>query len=279
MTNRMLLAASVSTAIACAPAVDSGHAPVNGISMYYEIHGRADGVPLVLLHGGGSTIDVTFARILPFLARTRRVIAVEEQGHGRTTDRDAPVRFDTSADDVAALLRHLGVAQADLFGFSNGASVALEVAMRHPALVRKLVFASSFTKRDGAVPEFWGFMKDADFSTMPQPLKDAFLRVNPDTAGLRRMHDKDARRMQTFEDVPDDRIRAVRVPTLVVLGDRDIVRLEHAVALTRLLPDARLLVLPGGHGDYLGEAVMTRRETRLPEITAGLIDTYLNEGS
>ena len=298
MSKRVLLAASVSTAIACAPdsspatsaamtdsvaaraaAVDSGHAPVNGISMYYEIHGRADGVPLVLLHGGGSTIDVTFGRVLPFLARARRVIAVEEQGHGRTTDRDAPARFDTSADDVAALLRHLGIAQADLFGFSNGASVALELAIRHPALVRKLVFASSFTKRDGAVPGFWAFMEDADFSSMPQPLKDAFLRVNPDTALLRRMHDKDARRMQTFEDVPDDRVRSVRAPTLVVLGDRDIVRVEHAVALTRLFPEARLLVLPGGHGDYLGEAVMTRRETRLPELTAGLIDTFLNEGS
>ena len=272
-------APSAADAVQLHPAqADSGHAPVNGISMYYEAYGPAGGIPLVLLHGGGSTIDVTFGRVLPFLARTRRVIALEEQGHGRTTDRDAPVRFDTSADDVAALLHHLGVAQADLFGFSNGASVALEVAIRHPGLVRKLVFASSFTKRDGAVPEFWGFMKDADFSSMPQPLKDAFLRVNPDTAQLRRMHDKDARRMQAFEDIPDDRIRAVRAPTLVVLGDRDIVRAEHAVALTRLLPDARLLVLPGGHGDYLGEAVMTRRETRLPEITAGLIDTFLNEG-
>ena len=131
----------------------------------------------------------------------------------------------------------------------------------------------------GAWPEFWEYMAHADFAGMPQPLKDAFLRVNPDTAQLRRMHDKDARRMQAFEDVPDDRVRSVRAPTLVVLGDRDIVRVEHAIALTRLFPDARLLVLPGGHGDYLGEAVTTRRETRLPEITAGLIDTYLNEGS
>jgi pimeloyl-ACP methyl ester carboxylesterase len=295
--NLPLLAVVLSTALACTPdrspeapaeadamalrpaLADSGHAPVNGIAMYYEAYGPAGGVPLVLLHGGGSTIDVTFGRVIPFLARSRRVIAVEEQGHGRTTDRDAPVRFDTSADDVAALLRHLGVAQADLFGFSNGARVALEVAIRHPALVRKLVFASSFTRRDGAVPGFWEFMKDADFSSMPEPLKDAFLRVNPDTAQLRRMHDKDARRMQSFEDLPDDRVRSVGAPTLVVLGDRDIVRMEHAIALTRLLPDARLLVLPGGHGDYLGEAVTTRRESRLPDITAALIDTYLNEGS
>src|SRR6187551_1510971 len=113
----------------------SGRAPVNGIEMHYEIYGPPASptspthVPLVLLHGGGSDIDVTFGRIIPFLARDRRVIGIDEQGHGRTSDRDAPVAFETSADDVAALLRHLGVEQADLFGFSNGASVALQVAL------------------------------------------------------------------------------------------------------------------------------------------------------
>ena len=255
---------------------ESGHAPVNGISMYYEVHGPPGGVPLVLLHGGGSTIDVTFGRVLPVLARRRRVIAVEEQGHGRTTDRDAPVAFESSADDVAALLRHLGVDQADLFGFSNGASVALQVAIRHPERVRKLVFASSFTRRDGARPELWEFMRQADFSSMPQPLKDAFLRVNPDPAQLRTMHDKDAERMRSFADVPDDLVRGVRAPVLVVLGDRDIVTPEHALELTRLLPDARLLVVPGGHGDWLGEAVMAPGESRQPALAAGLIETFLD---
>src|SRR5690606_27277363 len=102
-----------------------GHyADINGLHMYYELHGKTSGVPLVLLHGGGSTIEVTFGRILPHLAKHRRIIAIEEQGHGRTSDRDAPVRFETSADDVAALLKHLNIEQADLFGFSNGASVA-----------------------------------------------------------------------------------------------------------------------------------------------------------
>lgn len=110
--------------------------------MYYEVHGRRDGVPLVLLHGGGSTTEVTFSRVLPVFAASRMVIALEEQGHGRTTDRDQPVTFESSADDVAALLRHLKVDKADIFGFSNGASVALQVAIRHPQLVRKLVFGS-----------------------------------------------------------------------------------------------------------------------------------------
>jgi pimeloyl-ACP methyl ester carboxylesterase len=256
--------------------IQSGHAPVNGIRMYYEVHGRRDGVPLVLLHGGGSTIEVTFGRVLPILARGRRVIAVEEQGHGRTTDRDAPVTFETSADDVAALLRHLQIERADLFGFSNGASVALQVAIRHPALVRNLIFASSFTKRDGAQPQLWEFISRADFSNMPQPLKDAFLRVNPDEQQLRTMHDKDAARMRNFQDVPDESVKSVRARTLIVLGDQDIVKLEHAVELTRLIPGARLLVLPGGHGDYLGEAVATEAETGYPEVTAALIGEFLD---
>ncbi len=154
--------------------VQAGHAPVNGIRIYYEIHGRPDGAPLVLLHGGGSTIEVTFGRVLPVLAGGRRVIALEEQGHGRTSDREGPVAFETPADDVAGLLRHLGIDRADLFGFSNGASIALQVAIRHPALVRKLVFASSFTRRDGAQPALWDLIARAEFSNMPQPLRDAW---------------------------------------------------------------------------------------------------------
>jgi pimeloyl-ACP methyl ester carboxylesterase len=256
--------------------LERGHAPVNGINMYYEVHGRKDGVPLVLLHGGGSTIEVTFSRVLPVFAGRRRVIAVEEQGHGRTTDRDAPVAFESSAEDVAALLRYLQVDRADLFGFSNGASVALQVAIRHPQLVRKMVFASSMTRRDGAQPQFWEFMKQADFSNMPQPLKDAFLKVNPNVQQLKTMHDKDAARMQSFTDVPDESVRSVRAPTLIVLGDQDIVRPEHALELTRLISGARLLILPGGHGDYLGEAVMTQKPTHYPELAARLIDEFLD---
>lgn len=256
--------------------LESGRAPVNGIDMYYEVHGRKDGVPLVLLHGGGSTIDVTFSRVLPVFAGSRRVIAVEEQGHGRTTDRDQPVTFESSADDVAALLRHLKIDKADLFGFSNGASIGLQVAIRHPHLVRKLVFASSMTRRDGAHPQLWEFMKQADFSNMPQPLKDAFLRVTPDEQRLKTMHDKDAARMQGFKDVPDDSLRSVRAPALIVLGDQDIVKPEHAIELTRLIPGARLLILPGGHGDYLGEAVMTQKDTGYPELTARLIEEFLD---
>ena len=253
-----------------------GYADVNGIRMYYETYGPEGGVPLVLLHGGGSTIDVTWGRILPFLARDRRVIAIEEQAHGRTSDRKAPLRFETSADDVAALLKHLQIEQADVFGFSNGASVGLQIAIRHPQAVRKLVFASSLTKKEGAQPQLWQLIETADISNMPQPLQDAFLKVNPDAAKLKTMHDKDAERMRHFTDVPDTDVRAIRAPTLIVLGDRDIVKPEHALELTRLIPNARLMVLVGGHGDYLGEAIMTQRATRAPELTAGFIEEFLD---
>jgi pimeloyl-ACP methyl ester carboxylesterase len=270
---------ALASAMIAASAAEQGHggyADVNGIRMYYETYGPERGIPLLLLHGGGSTIDVTWGRILPFLARDRRVIAVEEQAHGRTSDRDAPLRFETSADDVAGLLKQLKIEQADVFGFSNGASVGLQVAIRHPQAVRKLVFASSVTKKQGAQPQLWELIKTADISNMPQPLQDAFLKVNPDPAKLKTMHDKDAERMRHFADVPDADLRALRAPTLILIGDHDIVKPEHAVELTHLIPGSRLMVVVGGHGDYLGEAIMTQRATRAPELTAGFVEDFLD---
>ena len=255
--------------------VEAGRAFVNGIEIYYELHGPYDGIPLVLLHGGGSTIESNFGRVIPFLASRRRVVALEEQGHGRTSDRDRPFTFEGSADDVAGLLRHVNISQADVLGFSNGASVALHVAIRHPQLVRKLVFASSFTKREGAHPQLWEFIKQADIANMPQALKQAFLAVNPDSQKLKTMHDKDAARMAGFRDVPDAAVRGVLAPTLIISGDRDVVRLEHAVELSRLFPDARLLVLPSGHGDYFAEASSAPADDDYAEISARLIDRFL----
>jgi pimeloyl-ACP methyl ester carboxylesterase len=260
----------------CGAPLNSGHAPVNGISMYYEIHGEGSGPPLLLLPGGGSTIDVTYGRVLPLLARHRQVIALEEQNHGRTSHRDIPERFTTSADDAAALLAHLGIDKADIMGFSNGASVALQVAIRHPAVVRKLIFASSMTKKSGAPPQFWEAMNKATFADMPQPLKDAFLKVNPDPAKLRQMYEKDVERMRNFVDTSDQDVRSVKAPTLILTGDRDVGTLEHAVELTRLLPQARLLILPSGHGDYLGELLMGKSGSRYPELTTGLIEQFLD---
>jgi pimeloyl-ACP methyl ester carboxylesterase len=256
--------------------MQSGRAPINGISMYYEVHGTGSGTPLVLLHGGGSSIDVTYGRILPLFAQHRTVIALDEQAHGRTTDRDTPVRFDTSADDVATLLATLKVDKVDVMGFSNGASVAMQLTIRHPELVRKLVFASSMTKKSGASPQFWEFIDKATFADMPQPLKEAFLAITPNPQKLRTMHDKDLERMQHFVETSDAEAKSIKAPTLIIAGDRDVPTPEHAVELTHLLPQARLMILPSGHGDYLGELDVVQKGSRYPEWTAALIEQFLD---
>lgn len=253
------------------------YAEVNGIRMYYETYGEPRGIPLVLLHGGGSTIDVTWGRILPFLKRDRYVIALEEQGHGRTQDRNAPFRFATSAEDVAALLKTLNISQADIFGFSNGASVALALTLKHPQLVHKLVFASSMTKRSGATKGFFDFFKNPDFKQMPQPLKDAFLKVNPDPARLRNMFDKDVERMLHFQETADRDVKNVQVPTLILLGDHDVVTREHGVELSRMIKNSRLIILEGTHGEFLGEAITGKPGAPAPRITAELVNAFLRE--
>ena len=131
--------------------VESGYVPVNGLEMYYEIHGS--GWPLVLLHGNLSTIGTSFGKVLPKLSSTRRIIAVEQQGHGHTADIDRPFSIEQWAQDTTALLRHLGIEQADFFGYSSGGAVALEIALRSPAQVRKLVWAGGTSyRRDGLTP-------------------------------------------------------------------------------------------------------------------------------
>ena len=249
------------------------HAPVNGIAMYHEIHG--EGEPLVLIHGGGSTIQTSFGKLMPLLARTRRVIAVELQAHGHTSDRDAPESFEQDADDVAELLRQLDVARADILGFSNGGSTALQVAIRHSGRVRKLVAISAIYRRDGMQPWFWDFMARASFADMPQLYKDAFLRINPDERALRNMHDKDLARMLAFTDWDASDLRAITCPALIVASDRDVVRTEHAMEMARLLPNGRLAIFPGGHGDFFGEAMAPNPESRVPELFAAMVEEFL----
>ncbi len=230
----------------------TGHyAAVNGLKLYYEIHGS--GRPLVLLHGGGSTIESTFGRILPELAKTHQVIAVELQAHGHTPDIDRPLSFEQDADDVAALLNQLHIENADVFGFSNGGMTSLQIAIRHPQLVNKLVLASTPYKRDGMQAGFWEGLQNASLENMPPCLKDAYLKANPDPKGLQAMFDRDRTRMLAFKDFSDADVHAIQAPTLVIDGDADVVRVEHALALSHTLPHARLAILPGGHGEYLGE--------------------------
>ena len=141
--------------------------------MYYEIYGSDIGrsLPLILLHGGGSTIETSFGKVLPALAKNRQVIAFEQQGHGHTADIDRPFTFEQSAEDTVALLQFLKIKQADLFGYSNGGHIALEVALRHPDLVRKLVLESIMITRDGSDPAFWESFKHAKQADMPTELQ------------------------------------------------------------------------------------------------------------
>jgi pimeloyl-ACP methyl ester carboxylesterase len=249
----------------CKPG-NRGYAPVNGLQLYYEVHGTG-GTPLVLLHGGGSTIETSFGQVLPSLAKTRQVIAFEQQGHGRTADiLERPFTFEQSADDAAALLRYLRIEKADFFGFSNGGSIALQIAIRHPELVRKLVVASAMFKRDGLPPGFWESMKHATPLSMPAELRDAYLRVAPHPEQLATFHDKSAKRMLEFKDWPSESIRSIDAPTLVLTGDADVVRPEHAVEMFRLLPHGQLAVLP----DADHAAVMNRADLLLKIVPAFL---------
>jgi pimeloyl-ACP methyl ester carboxylesterase len=251
------------------------YADVNGIKMYYEIHGK--GKPLVLIHGGGSTIETTFGRVLPLFAKKYKVMAVEMQAHGHTSDRNAPETFEQDADDVAVLLQQLNIPKASILGFSNGGNTGMQVAIRHPAIVDKLVIASAFYQRDGLTPGFFEGMQNASLQNMPQPLKDAFLKVNPDTTQLRNMHDKDKARMLAFKDWSDNDLKSIKAPSLIIIGNHDIVLPEHAVKMSRLIPNAELMILPGTHGAYLGEIVTAQPNNKLSEMTVAVVEEFLDK--
>lgn len=252
-----------------------GRASVNGINMYYEIYGSGK-LPLVLIHGGGSTIETTFGRILPELAKQRKVIAVELQAHGRTSDRDAPLSFEQDADDVFALLQNLNIPKADFFGFSNGGNTAMQIGLRHPEIVNKLVIVSAFYKREGLMPGFFEGMKKATLDNMPAQLKEAYIKVAPNKEGLQVMHDKDRDRMLGFKDWSDGDLRSIKAPALLIAADRDVVTPEHSAQMSRLKPNARLMILPGVHGSFIGEVCTADANSKMPELTAALIEEFLN---
>ncbi len=230
-----------------APAVQRGYAPANGLKMYYEIHGsRNDETPpLFLLHGGGSTIETSFGKILPALAKTRQVIAFEQQGHGHTADIDRPFTFEQSAEDTVSLLRYLKIRKADFFGYSNGGHIVLEIAIRHPQVVRKLVVESAMFNREGSDLGFWESFKHAKLEDMPAELRKAYLRVSPHPEDLPKFFAKSVKRMLDFKGWTPEEIKSINAPTMVIIGDHDIVHPEHAVLMFRLLPNAQLAVLPG----------------------------------
>ncbi|MFJ9408024.1 alpha/beta fold hydrolase [Streptomyces sp. NPDC101393] len=236
----------------------TGYAEVNGLRMYYEVHGGPDrpdlgedtGRPLVLLHGGVLTIEMSFGQLLPPLAAHRRIIATELQGHGRTADIDRPLALPDLADDVIGLLDRLGVERADFFGFSLGGLTALQTAIDAPDRVGRLVLAATHFRPDGYHPEIRDpelpdtegrLPTEADFRRMQETYAD----VAPDPGHFDAFLAKVNTMVGSFQGWSDDTLRAVAAPTLIVVGDNDFVRLEHAAELHRLIPVAQLAVLPG----------------------------------
>ena len=230
------------------------YAEVNGLKMYYEIHGT--GFPLVVLHGAFMTIGA-MGDLVPALAEARQVVAVELQGHGRTVDVDRSLSYEQLADDVAAVLRHLGIEQADVFGYSLGGGAALQLAMRHPMLVRKLVVASASSTSDGVHPEVWeGVEQITPELFAGTSWKEEYDRIAPIPDAFPTLVEKMKQLDSQPFAWPPDEIRAISAPTMVVIGDSDGTTPEHAVELFRLrgggvfgdlagLPAAQLAVLPG----------------------------------
>jgi pimeloyl-ACP methyl ester carboxylesterase len=235
--------------------VKNGYLPVNGLQMYYEIHGS--GRPLVLLHGAYSAIGTSFDKLLPGLAQTRQIVAFELQGHGHTADIDRPLSLEALADDVAAALGQLGIQQADVFGYSLGAGVGLHLAIRHPTVVRKLILASVSYDLKGFHPGLVEGMSQMKPEMMVgSPWYDEYMKIAPRPKDFARLFAKMTQMNQNFHNLSAETIQAIQTPTLVIVGDSDIIRPEHAVEMFRLLgggvpgdmaglPKSQLAILPG----------------------------------
>jgi pimeloyl-ACP methyl ester carboxylesterase len=223
------------------------YADVNGINLYYEVHGS--GRPLILLHGGLGSGEM-FGPILPALTADHQAIVVDLQGHGRTADIDRPIRTDLMADDIAALIRHLGLEKPDVFGYSLGGGVAFQLAVRHPELVRKLVVVSANTRRDAIYAEMLGqqgqvnasaaeFMKDT-------PMYQLYQRVAPRPEDFPRLLDKIGASMAQDFDFSEE-VRGLQVPTLFAAADADMAPPSHYVEVFGLLDGGKR------DGGWMGE--------------------------
>ncbi|MDP3748562.1 MAG: alpha/beta hydrolase [Phenylobacterium sp.] len=238
-----------------------GHAEVDGLSVYYELHGgspTSGKTPMVLLPGGVMAIDTAFtADIIPRFSKTWPIIAIEPQGHGHTGDREGPFRLERMSDDVAGVLKHLGVKQAHLFGHSLGGMIATGVAIRHPALVASLTAVGTTFNLDGMLPELAklqrGEIKEPSAELVP------LLPTEADFAAWQANYNKHNPKPETFFPVLEKlnamlgswegwtpaQLGAIRAKTLLAIGDNDFTRIEHAAEMKRLIPGAQLAVLPG----------------------------------
>ncbi len=251
----------------------SNTTPINGIQIYYEIYGN--GFPLIMLHGGGSTIQSSFERIIPLLSKNHQIIAIESQAHGRTADRNSPSSFTQDAEDVAQLINYLDIKKADILGFSNGATTALQLAINHTQKVNKLILGSPLAKRNGVPDWFWGFMANASLDNMPTLLKEAFLKVNPSEDALKNMHDKDAARMINFKDISDQDLQSIQAPTIIIIAEQDVILPEHGKELERLIPNGQLAIVPGVHGEYYGEITTLGPDFMDEDLPVAMIEKFL----
>ena len=257
------------------------YADVNGLRMYYETHGPSGGPPLVLVHGALSATGTSFGAVLPGLAEKRRVISVELQAHGHTADiPDRPLRIPTLAQDVAAFIEQLGEAPVDLFGYSVGASVAAEVAIRRPALVRRLVLASVGLGPSGLHPGVLDGIEHVNAELMVgSPFEQEYLRIAPHPERWPDLIEKVKDLDLTLTDLTPEEFASIAAPTLLIAGDSDIVTLEHTVMLFRLLgggvmgmpgamPRSRLAIFPGtSHVDV----------AERPELMLAIVPPFLDD--
>ena len=234
----------------------TGYAPVNGLEMYYEMHGSSSGEPLVLLHGSFMTITNNWTGWIGELSKARQVIAVELQGHGRTADINRDFTYESLADDIAALLDYLTIAQADLLGYSMGGGVAMQVAIRHPDKVRKVVSVSAFFRHDGVVEEALdAFPKLTADAFKGSPIETEYKKLSPTPDEFPNFVTRVIATQLKPYDFGADRLKATKAPFFFVHGDADGVRLDHIAEMFRLKGDeihgdlrprseSRLAVLP-----------------------------------
>jgi pimeloyl-ACP methyl ester carboxylesterase len=253
-------------------ASESGHADVNGLKMYYEVYGK--GQPIVLIHGSFMNIPLNWSHIIPLLAKDRKVIVAEMQGHGRTRDISRELSYEGMADDVSGLLKHLKIDSADILGYSMGGGVAFQVAVRHPEQVRRLVVLSGTYTHDGWWPDV-----AASFSTFTADMfKGTPIQKQYDSLGNDPAHFPEFVRKVISIDVKrydwSRNVKNIQAPIFIAIGDADGVRYEHALELFRAkgggkmgdihgLPKSRLAIVPGT--THIG--MMQRTDWLIPMIT------------
>jgi pimeloyl-ACP methyl ester carboxylesterase len=278
-TRRLTILAILISATAAVAAPKGRYVEANGVNMYYEVQGK--GRPIVLLHGAFCTIDVCMRQLANELAKSRQVIAVELQGHGHTADIDRPLSTTDLADDVAALLGKLKIEQADVYGYSLGGGVAVQLAIRHAALVRKVVIAGTALTKEGAQPGTLDTVKTIKPETLEaSPFFAAYKKTSPHPEKFRTLVEK-VRGLDLLDGYKIEEIRKIKAPVLYLMGDSDSPTVEHGAQVLRLFgggafgdtgaPRAKsqLAILPGtSHLDLI------KRADWIAPLVAAFLDGY-----